>query len=211
MVSYFSMKPSLAKNFKIVLVSLLVGITMFSVFKYLVALKEKHDLLKSLNEVREQVATLEQTVVEEKKVQDALSQENVALKTELKTNTDKFAQIDADFKNAQATIEQLTAQIAISKAENTALREEKDKAAQDLTRISQERDDFKSRLSSIPELKKAIKEVKIQLRQAKKLIREVAKTRMNIEGNGGFMIKNGKSTFPATGIKIEVTPAPTSK
>ncbi len=207
-----------AKNFKIILIALLVGITIFSVFKYSVTLKEKYDLLKNLNQIKGQVASLElekqnllQAIDKEKELEKAFAQENLTLKDELKANTDKLTQLDADLQNAQKTIEQLTSQIALSQAENTALREEKDKLTQDLTQISQERDALKSRLSSIPELKKTIKEVKMQIRKAKVVIREIAKKRRVIEGNRGFLVKNGKTTFPITKIKIEVMPAPPSK
>ena len=200
-----------AKNYKIILTVLLVGITIFSVFKYVAALKEKYDLLKNLNQVKGQVAVLEQAIEKERELQKALSQENLTLKDELKTNTDKLTQLDVDLQNSQKTIEQLTSQIALSQAENTALREEKDKLTLELAQISQGRDTLKARLSSVPELKKTIKEVKVQIRKTKVMMREITKKRRVIEGNCGFLIKNGKTTFPITKIKIEVMPVPLSK
>jgi hypothetical protein len=106
----------------------------------------------------------------------------------------------------------LTSQIALSKVENTSLREEKEKISQDLAQVSQERDTFKARLSSIPELKKAIREVKVQIHLAKAMIREITKNRKavveaDVDGNRGFLVKNGKTTFPVANIKIEVKPA----
>ena len=200
-----------AKNYKIILTALLVGITIFSVFKYVAALKEKYDLLKNLNQVKGQVAALEQAIEKEKELQKAIAQENSTLKDELKTNTDKLTQLDVDLQNSQKTIEQLTSQIALSQAENTALREEKDKLTLELAQISQERDTLKARLSSIPELKKTIKEIKLQIRKTKVMMREITEKRRVIEGNCGFLIKNGKTTFPITKIKIEVMPVPPSK
>ena len=200
-----------AKNYKIILTALLVGITIFSVFKYVAALKEKYDLLKNLNQVKGQVVALEQAIEKEKELQKALAQENLTLKDELKTNTDKLTQLDVDLQNSQKTIEQLTSQIALSQAENTALREEKDKLALEVTQVSQERDTLKARLRSIPELKKTIKEVKVQIHKAKVTMREITKKRRIIEGNRGYLIKNGNSTFPITKIKIEVMPVPPSK
>jgi len=200
-----------AKNYKIILTALLVGITIFSVFKYVAALKEKYDLLKNLNQVKGQVAALEQAIEKEKELQNTLAQENLTLENELKTNTDKLTQLDLDLQNSQKTIEQLTSQIALSQAENTALREEKDKLTLELTQVSQEIDTLKARLSSIPELKKAIKEAKMQIPKVKAMIREITRKRRIIEGNRGFLIKNGMSTFPITKIKIEVMPASTSK
>jgi chromosome segregation ATPase len=205
------MNPRQAKNYKIILTVLLVGITIFSVFKYVAALKEKYDLLKNLNQVKGQVAVLEQAIEKERELQKALSQENLTLKDELKTNTDKLTQLDVDLQNSQKTIEQLTSQIALSQAENTALREEKDKLTLELAQISQGRDTLKARLSSVPELKKTIKEVKVQIRKTKVMMREITKKRRVIEGNCGFLIKNGKTTFPITKIKIEVMPVPLSK
>ena len=205
------MNPGKAKNYKIILTALLVGITIFSVFKYVAALKEKYDLLKNLNQVKGQVAALEQAIEKEKELQNTLAQENLTLENELKTNTDKLTQLDLDLQNSQKTIEQLTSQIALSQAENTALREEKDKLTLELTQVSQEIDTLKARLSSIPELKKAIKEAKMQIPKVKAMIREITRKRRIIEGNRGFLIKNGMSTFPITKIKIEVMPASTSK
>jgi len=200
-----------AKNYKIILIALLVGITIFSVFKYLAALKEKYDLLKNLSQVKGQVVALEQAIEKEKELQNTLAQENLTLEDELKTNTDKLTQLDLGLQNSQKTIEQLTSQIALSQAENTALREEKDKLTLELTQVSQEIDTLKARLSSIPELKKAIKEAKMQIPKVKAMIREITRKRRIIEGNRGFLIKNGMSTFPITKIKIEVMPASTSK
>jgi len=205
------MKVRLAKNYQIILTVFLVGITIFSFLKYFMTLKEKYALLNNLNQVKGQVASLEQAIDKEKELQKALSQENLTLKDELKANTDKLTQLDLDLRNSQRTIERLTSQIALSKAENTALRDEKDKLTFELAQISQERDTLKTKLSSVPELKKAIKEVKIQIRQAKLMMREITKKRRIIEGNHGFLVKNGESTYPITKIKIEVMPAPPSK
>ena len=208
------MNPGKAKEYKIIVIALLVGITLFSVFKYLMTLNEKNGLLKNLNQVKGQVAALElekqnllQTIDKEKESQKALTEENATLKDELKN----LAQVDENLQNSQKTIEQLTSQIALSKAENTALREEKNRLSLKLTQVFQERDTLKARLSSVPELKKTIKEVKVQIHKAKAMMREIAKKRRVIEGNRGYLMKNGESTFPISKIKIEVMPAPPSK
>jgi len=205
------MKEKQAKNYKVILTILLVGITIFCVFKYIVALKEKYALLKNLNQAKAQVVALGEEIDKEKELEKALSQENVTLKDEMKTNADKLAQLDAGLKSSQNTIDELTSQIALAKAENAALREEKDKLSLELVQVSQEKDTLKARLSSIPELKKAIKEVKIQIRKAKVMMKEITKKRRIIEGNRGFLVKNGESTFPVTKIKIEVMPAQSNK
>lgn len=208
------MHPGKAKEYKIIVIALLVGITLFSVFKYLMTLNEKNDLLQNLNQVKGQIAALElekenllQTIDKERESQKALTDENATLKDELKN----LAQLDENLRNSQKTIEQLTSQIALSQAENTALREEKNRLSLELTQVSQERDTLKARLSSLPQLKKTIKEVKVQMHKAKAMMREIAKKTRVIAGNRGYLMKNGESTFPSSKIKIEVMPAPASK
>jgi len=202
---------SQAKNYKIILTALLVGITIFSVFKYVAVLKEKSDLLKNLSQVKSQVLALEQAIEKERELEKTLSQENLGLKDELSANADKLTQLDLDLQNSQKTIEQLTTQITLSQAENTSLRQEKDRLTQELTWVSQQRDILKARLSSIPELKKAIKEARMQIPKVKPMIREITRDRRVIQGNYGFLIKDGMSTFPLPKIKIEVMPASTSE
>ncbi len=80
--------------------------------------------------------------------------------------------------------EELNSQADILKAENNALSEER-------TKLAQDNEVLKFKLASITELKKAIQELKRLAR---------------LEGNRGFLIKDGQSTFIAK-VKIEVTPA----
>jgi hypothetical protein len=56
-------------------------------------------------------------------------------------------------------------------------------------------------------LKKAIRDLKKQMR---KVTHKATKTKTIIEGNRGFLIKDGKPTSIAK-IKIEVIPVPQSK
>jgi len=197
-----------AKNLKIFFTVLLACITIFSAFKYFVTLKEKYALQNSLNQAKEQAVALREALEKEKELENALGQENLTLKDELKANIEKLAHIDAEIQNYQKTIEQLNLEISLAKAENAAVREEKDDLTEELSQVSQERDTLKARLSSIPELKKTIREVKLQTRKAKVMIREITRKRRVVQGNLGFLIKNGESTYPITKIKIEVIPAP---
>jgi TolA-binding protein len=200
--------PIRLKNYKIIFAAILIGVTAFSVFKYLEFTKEKYVLLENLNQLKGEVLTLEQAIGKEQELRNTLAQENSALKDTLQVNADKLTQLDTDLQNYQKTIEQLTSQIALAKTENIALREEQDRLLFDLDRVSQERDTLKVRLSSIPELKKTIREVSLQTRRAKSMMREITEQRRVIIGNRGYLIKDGKSTFPGTKIKIEVMPAP---
>ena len=50
------MNKGLVKN---ILIVFLVSMAIFSIFKYLLSLKEKYDLVNALNQVKEKVAALE--------------------------------------------------------------------------------------------------------------------------------------------------------
>ncbi|MDD4940151.1 MAG: hypothetical protein PHE18_04280 [Candidatus Omnitrophica bacterium] len=205
------MNAKIAKNLRIILIALLTGVTAFSVFKYIVTARENYVLSDSLNQAKTQVAELQEAIEKERQLEQALGQENSALKDELRVNADKLAELSVELANAQKNLENLSSEIALSQAENAALREEKDKLVFDLAKVSEERDLLNSKLSSIPELKKAIKEVKMRTRNARVMIKQVIAKRVIIEGNHGYLIKDGRSTFPVSKVKIEVTPAPDFK
>ena len=202
---------------KNILIALLVTLTLFSVFKYIYSIKEKYELLNILNQTKEQAAALEnekqnllQELEKEKELQQKLSQENSAFKDSIRLSEEKLAQLDADFVQAQKTIEQLNSNFSLLKAENIALIEKKNTLNTKLSQVSQEKDALQVKLSSIAELKKAIKELKRQMRKVGMVIREKVRTNKIIEGNRGFLIKDGKFTYPAK-VKIEVTPASTEE
>ncbi len=205
------------RNYKVFLIAFLIGITIFSVFQYLSSLKEKYDLQNTLNQIKKQVADLEiqkqnllQEAEKDKELQKTLTQENSELRDTLKVNDGKLAKLDADFQGAQEAIEELNSKIYILKAENKALAETKEKVALELVSVSQENEAFKAQLSSVVELKKAIKELRKQVHKSAKEVKEITKANKIIEGNRGFLIKDGKPTYPAK-IRIEVMPAHITK
>jgi chromosome segregation ATPase len=202
------------KDYKVVLIALLAGITIFSGFKYFSALREKYDLMANLNQVNSQVTALEnekqslmQNLDKEKELQKVLSQENLQFKDDLQLNKDKLTQIEGEFQAAQKTVEELNSQVSAVKAENTALRDQIEGLKVEVTQVSQDREALKARLSSITELKKAIKELRQQIRKAKKAVTIRTKEGEIILGNLGFIIKDGKPTYPSK-VRIEVEPLP---
>lgn len=203
------------KNSKVILIAFLFlsGITIFSLFKYLWSLKEKYDLLDRLNKIKEQVSMLEterqnllQTLEKEKELQLQLSEENTGLKESLRTSEEKLTQLNLNFTQAQTAIEQLNSEIAMLKTESTSLKEERDNLHTQLIRLIKEKDSFRARLGSLVELKKAIKELKKQVYKVGIDLKQRVATEKVVEGNRGFLFRNGKPTHPAK-VKIEVTPA----
>jgi chromosome segregation ATPase len=189
---WFKVKGGQMKNYKAILAAFLIGVTIFAVFKYIMTLKERNDLQSTLGQVQGQLTVLQyqnrklfQTIEKEKQLQQGLVQENTGLKENLRVAEEKLMKIDADLSLAKKAVEQLNIEAGTLKEENTAL---------------------KGRLGSIKELKKAIREVKIQMHEVKVQVRKKFDADKLLEGNRGFVLREGKSTYPAK-VKIEVNPA----
>lgn len=197
---------------KNILIVFLLAIAIFIVFKYILTLKEKDNLINALNQAKEQAAFLQaekqnllQALNKEKELYQKTSQENSALKDYLRANELRLTKVFADYEEAQKTIERLNAQVSLLKAENAALAEQEEQA------LPQKNDYLKPKPSSLAELKRALEELKKRMSRAGFEIGHKAQTEKipewNLEGNQGFLIKNGQPTYSAK-IKIEVIPAP---
>lgn len=194
------------KNYKVILVALLVGITIFSVHKYLQALKEKYDLLSTLTQIKLQVAALEeekqnllQTLEKEKQVEQQLNVTNSILKENLRAGIRRITKFSAELGKTKIALEQLNAQVVGLKGQNVALKGERDK-------LVEERNNLLTRLGSLRELKKALIELRKQALELGVGMREQGESE---QGNRGFVVKDGKSTYPAK-VRIEVAPAPST-
>jgi len=195
------------------LIALLVAITIFSVFKYLSSLKEKYGLLHSLNQVKEQVVALEkdkQNLLEElekeKELEAELNTRAAELKGYLKAGKKRLSRLFMERAEAQKKIEDLSFKLVLVKAENLALVKQRTKLNTQLAQLTQESSGLKVKLSSITELKKAIKQLTKNKTKVYARLNQEVRAPLNIEGNRGFLIKGGKSTYPVK-VRIEVAPA----
>lgn len=198
-----------------ILIALLAGVSAFSLFKYFYTLREKYELTQAITQIKTQVAALEQekqsladTLNKEKELNLKVSQENAALTQDIKNTAEKITQLNTDIEYARKTVEDLQAQVSILKAENTAVRDRNTGLTAELGAVTRQKEELSQRLSSIAELKKAIRELKIQMRKVRSQIRikEEASNYL-LDGNRGYLIKNGKVTSPAK-VKIEVKSLP---
>jgi chromosome segregation ATPase len=202
------MDLNIPKNAKIAIFVLLLTITIFSVYKYVSALKEKYELLNALNEIKQQVQVLENDkqnlsleLEKEKQLANKLSEQNAGLKDNLRASITRLTRLFTDAENTQKSLEDMRAQFSLLKAENTVL---KDQTAQ----MSSENESMKAKLSSVSEMKKAIREFRKQMGKVGKEIKHQVNANQVAEGNRGFVIKDGQPTLIPKVIKIEVTPAP---
>ncbi|MDD5255216.1 MAG: hypothetical protein PHR11_04090, partial [Candidatus Omnitrophica bacterium] len=173
--------------------------------------------------IKQQVAVLEeekkglqQDMEKEQALKNQISQDNASLKESLRLSDEKLAALVHDLSEAHRNLEELSAQISIVTAENTALKEDFTRTKARLEEESRQKDELAARFNSVTELKKAIKDLRKRMRQARQLaapLRPPKKTAAGetegkiIDGNRGYLIKDGKPTTP-TKVKIEVITLP---
>ena len=157
-------------------------------------------LQDSLTQAQGEVAALTQEkqnllqeLEKEKKFNEQLAAKNANLKAYLKASKGRMKRLFRDNSKTQNELEEINAKFAVLKAENRAL-------IVSHKRNYIENEQFKLKLSSVVELKKAIRE--LRMKRPKDLGLET-------EGNRGFLIREGRSTSEK--IKIEVVPASSSK
>lgn len=197
------------KDLKTVLFVFLIGITIFSLFSFLASLKEKRDLVNTIEGLNKQKADLENeklglqdSLNKQRQLNTGLTEENTGLKATLAESEARLARLDAEFKQALKKIDKINAEIA-------ALENQRENLTLQLSQVTQERQDLKTKMGSIPDLKNLIRELKrkmhITSQQARQNINIRTKDK-DIFGNQGFLVKHGKSTYPPK-VKIEVIPA----
>ena len=187
------MNKEVAKNLVLIL---LLGITIFSMVRYASELKAKFRLQDTLTQAQGEVASLPQEkqnllqeLGKEKELNEQLAAKNVNFKAHLKASKVRMNRSFRDNFKIQNEFEDISAKFAILKAENRALIDRH-------KRNYIENEQFKFKLSSVVELKKAIRELRAKRFKAPDI---------EIKGNQGFLFRDGQSTQEK--IKIEVIPA----
>ncbi len=200
------LKDRIKKYGVLVLIAFLAGLTLFSVTKYITLQKENYYLDNNLKQIKKQLDSLEAERQKLLQTIEKQNQENSIIKDNLRVNEDKLAKMEADFIQAKKTIEELNVLASSLKAENVNLKDQSENLKAQLSQVSQEKGALEAKLNSLDELKKAIRQIKIKIRQVK---RELKKNDASVTGerNRGFIIKDGKSTYPAKVI-IKVKPLP---
>lgn len=192
---------------KNILIAVLIGISLASMIKLVAYLRERNDVEQLVSEVQEEAGALHsqaqnllQDLEKEKASHDQLQQENAALKDYLRASKRRLSKLFAENRVVQQKLADMDARFSVVQAENTEL-------AQKSEMYATENAGLKARLNSLVELKKAMREVKTRMREARRLLYVQSRERDNqFMGNGGFLVRAGKSTFTSA-VRIEVTPA----
>lgn len=202
------------KDYKLIVIALLIGITAFTGYRYFNSLKERYDLQASLQRLDRQVSSLEEektrleTDLERERVlKETLDKENLSLKDTLKQSQEKLLQLDLDFQDSQKTIESLNSQVSAIKNENTTLRDQIELLSLEIAQAKSEKDALQARMDSIEELKKAIRQIRIKMRKERVKIKQRTRQERTMLGNLGYFVRDGKPTFSSK-VRIEVQPLP---
>jgi uncharacterized protein (DUF3084 family) len=198
------MDRSLLRN---IVITLIFTVTVFVFFKYVATLKVKYDLINDLDEAKGQITNLEKenkglstSLYREKELKGKYMQENSDLRDYLRASRNRLTKL---FRT-QKTNEELNPKLSLLKAENAMLAEQRDA-------LLKENENLKLKLSSAAELKKAIRELRTQAQKVGTQIKEKAREKKILEGNRGYIIKDGKPTCYPMKVKIEVFPASSAK
>lgn len=178
---------------------LLASVAAFFIYSYVVAAREKYALSEELAQKKELIVSLENEKQRLLQDLDKVTKEKGELKDNLRASRKRLSRLFVSLASIQSNLDQANTQISLLKAENAALTEQK-------SSLEQENDAFRAKLSSSAELKKAIKELKRQAQKVGVHMIKKAETEKTLEGNQGYIIKDGFPTTPAK-VRIEVTPA----
>lgn len=184
----------MVKNIALIL---LLGITVFSMFKYTSEVKERYRIQDSLIKAQDQITSLVQEkqnllqdLKKERELKEKLEAKNTNLIDYLRASKNRITRFFQENANIQSKLEDVNNKLSILKAENKALIDSR-------KRLYVENQEYKLKLNSIEELKNLIRELKTKKQGVLNL---------EAEGNRGFLIKDGRST-----VKIEVVPAQTKE
>ncbi len=197
------------KHYKVtLLVLLMAGITIFSVYKYARSFNEKYKLTQSLkqtqsrlDETLQEKQNLLETLEKEKAAARKLEEENAKMLRNIKAGAKRLDKLFRDYARMEDSVEKVNAQLA-------GLQKEKEELNSQLKQATQERDDLQAKLTSISGLKKALRELRWQARKVGFQMKDAADSQGsdNLPGNQGFIVRDGKPTYPAK-VKIDVSPA----
>jgi chromosome segregation ATPase len=126
------------KIIRLVLIVLLAGVTVASVYMYTVVEQEKSALMNSLKQMEMQVESLEadkqllandkqmllQDIASKNETYQGLLQQKAKLEKELQACEEKFLEFDTNTQNAQQMIDQLTADVGSLRTEAASLKTE---------------------------------------------------------------------------------------
>jgi len=199
------------KNKIFFVIAFLIGISLYSLFKYITIFYEKKAILSDWAQMKSEVLLLNtlkehltNQLQEKTRIINEKEKAQQELLRQLNIKDEKIIQVEALLNKTQEQMEELKQKIDTLQSQNNSLAEENRLLLEKIDKINQEHASLLSRWQSIEELRKAIIQLKrkiyLQRKQASKVEGKA------IQGNRGYIIKDGRPTLSLK-VKIEVVPA----
>lgn len=205
-----------------IIIVFLLGICLFGIYKSVELATRNAVLSHNLNTLKTKLGATEQSLKATRQSLGESYLKNAELEGRLMVLDKKAAEQAAAIKGHLRRIEDLTVKLTHTARANASLSGQNKEINARLFREKLEADEMRHKLSSVVELKKAIKELRVSLKQAKKknkpVVKRPAKKKIlempqekavvpdTEDGNSGFLIKDGHSTYQDF-VDIRVIPA----
>jgi len=186
----------------------------FLTLRYINLIQEKKKVEFQLKEVKVQVGFLEGNLKQETELRQKLDKEKTTLTASLKGAEETIADLNTKNAQSQEYIFSLVKEIEAMESRNSRAKEELAQTQEKSGALLGKNIELETRLSSVPELKKAMRELKLKMKKTSynyklKPIqfkeKRLSWDKENMDGNSGFIIKNGVPTYKGR-VKIEVKP-----
>jgi chromosome segregation ATPase len=195
------------KNTTLILVcSILLGAAIFSSLRYRNIIHQKAKLEFQLSEATQRLQSLGEQLALKEELTRELREEKSALSGSLKDAEGKISRLEEENAGAGESVVSLLKGIKGLQEEITRAKEDKNQLEEKISILGERNARLDTKLSSIPELKKAIKELKLQMRKKhpKPALKIKRHSEEVFEGNFGYLIKDGVATYrPWFTIKVE--------
>jgi chromosome segregation ATPase len=215
----------------IVVLALLVGASLFGIFKSLELSKRNADLRASMDLLKGKLSQTEFSLKEARSFIGEVSLKNARLEGEVSSLNKKLSKKEKEILEQGEQISLLIQRFKETAEVNLTLLDQHNSLSSQMVRLELENAEMKKRLSSVDELKKAIKELKARrslVQQEKRLIQKKGAVREALvkkapaikkkiffgppkssddltSGNEGYVVRQGKSTYEGL-VEIRVIP-----
>ena len=198
------------------IIALLLGASVFGVYKSIELLKKNSDLSRAVDNLKLKLVTTEAFLNQTKEALRESQFDNAKLEGKNRVLNSKLSEKEKQLQRYKENLTMLSNKLKQTVEINASLAEKNRETSDRLVRLEFENDEMKNKLSSIPELKKAIKDLKIKIRQEKRSKRAVQTKQekilavpalteavdVDLKGNRGYLLKDGRPTFDAVDIRV---------
>jgi cell division protein YceG involved in septum cleavage len=192
------------KYSNLIIIALLLGITIFSISKYISSLRSVEEYKNELALIKIENKNLVQSLEKDKVLQETLIAENESLSECILETNEQLSGLQEGFDALKQNQSLLETQVVLLRQENQRLNLQ-------MTELAEEKELLAQQMSSVSGLKKMLNDLRSRRRQGRSKELCISK---NFEedyeeefsgGNRGFLLKDGTSTYTSK-IKIEVRP-----